>query len=123
MRFAKWVFWGAGVWGILVTLPLYFFEEQLGRDQPPPITHPEYYFGFVGVVLAWQVAFLIIGHDPARYRLMMVPAILEKATYSFAILALYVQQRVSPMILAFGIVDLVLGLLFVIAFLRTREHA
>jgi hypothetical protein len=30
------------------------------------------------VALAWQVAFLIIARDVQRYRLFMLPAILEK---------------------------------------------
>src|SRR5262245_705061 len=49
MRFAKWVFLLAGITGILVVIPLYFLEERFGRDQPPPVNHPEFYYGFVGV--------------------------------------------------------------------------
>ena len=80
MRFAKWTFIVAGIYGILVTLPLFFQEAAFGRDYPPPITHPEFFYGFAGVTLAWQFAFLVIGRDPARFRPMMLPAMLEKAT-------------------------------------------
>ena len=45
MKFAKIVFLVAGIYGLIVLLPLYFLEERTGRDFPPPITHPEYYYG------------------------------------------------------------------------------
>ena len=35
-------------------------EARVGRDYPPAITHPEYFYGFLGVAAAWQVAFLVI---------------------------------------------------------------
>lgn len=34
-------------------------ESRNGIDFPPPINHPEYYYGFIGVAIAWQVAFII----------------------------------------------------------------
>jgi len=58
MKFAKVVFLVAGIYGLIVLLPLYFMEAQTGRDYPPPITHPEYYYGFIGVAVAWQLVFL-----------------------------------------------------------------
>ena len=73
MRFAKWVFLLAGVSGILLVVPPYFLERQTSEDYPPPITHPEYYYGFFGVTLAWQFLFLVIASDPVRYRRAMLP--------------------------------------------------
>jgi hypothetical protein len=52
LRFARVVFLVAGIYGILVLLPQYFLEERIGIDSPPPITHPEHFYGFVGVALA-----------------------------------------------------------------------
>ena len=68
MRFAKWVFLLAGVSGILLAVPPYFLERQTGVDYPPPVTHPEYYYGFFGVTLAcfaamdatWLVLFVVV---------------------------------------------------------------
>jgi hypothetical protein len=40
MKFAKIVFWIAAIWGILVLTPLYFLYDTIGRQDPPPITHP-----------------------------------------------------------------------------------
>ena len=68
MNFAKLVFRVAGVWGIVLLAPLYFMFELIGTQDPPPITHPGFYYGFVGVALAWQVVFFIIARDPVRFR-------------------------------------------------------
>jgi len=81
MRFAKIVFWVAAIWGLLVITPLYFMMDIIGRKDPPTITHPGFYYGFVGVALAWQVAFAVIARDPARLRPMMIPSMVEKFTY------------------------------------------
>ncbi len=119
MKFAKIVFWCAGIWGVLALTPLYFLFDRLGRDYPPAITHPDFYYGFVGVALAWQVAFLVIGSDPSRFRLIMIPAILEKVSYSAALFILYSQGRLSASQLAFSGVDFLFAILFVIAFIKT----
>src|SRR5262245_49950778 len=116
MQFSRWLFRIAGIYGLVVLVPQYFMEDQLGRDYPPALTHPEYFYGFLGVAISWQVAFLLIAQDPARYRLLMIPAILEKATFGIAVLVLFIQGRTSDMLLAFGIIDLVWGLLFVVAY-------
>ncbi len=60
MRFAKVVFLIAGIWGVLVLTPLYFMFDLISRKDPPAITHPGFFYGFVGVGLAWQIAFLIM---------------------------------------------------------------
>jgi len=117
MVFARWVFGVAGVYGIAVLLPQYFLEERVGRDYPPPITHPEFFYGFVGVALAWQVAFLIIARDPARYRPLMLAAVLEKFSFGVTTVVLFAQERLAAP-LVFGVIDLVLGVLFVAAYLR-----
>ncbi|HJQ68996.1 MAG TPA: hypothetical protein VKA70_08490 [Blastocatellia bacterium] len=122
MRFAKVIFLIAGIYGLVVVLPQYFLEEKTGRDFPPPITHPEYYYGFVGVVVAWQVLFILLSRDPARYRVLMIPAVLEKATFAIAVIVLFLQERVSPVMLGFGIIDLILGALFAVAYAKTPDE-
>lgn len=121
MKFAKRVFLIAGIYGLIVVLPLYFMEEKTGRDFPPPITHPEYYYGFAGVTAAWQVLYLFLSTDPIRYRLMMVPPMLAKTSFVVAVTILYLQQRVSGTILGASMVDLLLVILFIVAYLKTPE--
>jgi hypothetical protein len=118
--FAKRVFLVAGIYGLAVLFPQYFMEVQNGRDFPPPINHPEYFYGFIGVALAWQMVFLLIARDVQRYRLFMLPAVLEKFTWGLATLALYAQGRLAFAVVGFGIVDLILGTLFLRAFYATR---
>jgi hypothetical protein len=65
MIFARRLFLLAGIYGILVLAPQYFLEAKLGQDYPPPITHPEQFYGFIGVALAWQAAFLLISRTRA----------------------------------------------------------
>lgn len=119
MKFPRRLFLLAGIYGLIMLLPQYFLEAKTGRDFPPPITHPEYYYGFIGVALACQVLFLIIAQDPVRYRLMMIPAVLEKASFGIASIILFLLGRVPSLMLGFGIVDMILGALFVVAYFKT----
>jgi hypothetical protein len=119
MKFAKIVFWIAGLWGLLVFIPLYFMFDLISRKDPPPITHPGFYYGFVGLGLAWQVAFLFIATDPVRYRPLMIPSMLEKFSFGAAVVVLVLQARMHPSDMVFACTDLLLGVLFVIAYLKT----
>jgi hypothetical protein len=122
MRFARWVFLLAGVCGVVIMAPMYFLETRLGQDNPPGITHPEIYYGFVGVALAWQLMFLVIAFDPVRYRLAMLPAIVEKVSFVIAILILCVLGRVTGSVIGFAVLDAIWMVLFAVAFVR-GSHA
>lgn len=121
MRFAKWTFRLAGIYGLLALVPLYFCEKKLGLDFPPAITHAEQFYGFLGVSVAWQFAFLLMSRDPARYRPMMLVAVLEKAGYGIATVVLFGLNRIPSLVLGTGLADLLLGTLFVAAFVRTSS--
>ena len=123
MKFAKVIFLVAGIYGLLALLPLYFMETRTGRDYPPSITHPEYYYGFIGVAVAWQLAFLVISRDPVRYRLLMPPAVVEKASFGIAVALLYAQERVSAFMFGAAMSDSLLGVLFLVAFVLTAKRA
>ena len=120
---ARRIFTVAGIYGVLVLFPQYFMEGRVGLDFPPPITHPEHYYGFVGVALAWQVLFLIMARDPVRFRLAMLPATLEKLAFGGAAVVLYLQGRLAPLIFGAGVLDLIFAALFVVAFRATAESA
>ena len=123
MKFAKVVFRIAGIWGFLIITPLYFILDLIGKKDPPPITHPAFYYGFAGIALVWQFAFLIIASDPVRFRPLMIAAIAEKLAYSIPLLILISQKRTSPNDLVFAGIDLMLCFLFVLAYLRTPQAA
>ena len=120
MKFAKVVFRVAGIYGLLVLVPQFFLEGKIGRDAPPPITHPEFFYGFICVAVAWQVLFLVLSTDPVRYRPMMIPAMLEKIGFPIAVVVLYLQDRLAPTIFAPAAADLVLLVLFALSYRKTR---
>lgn len=118
MKFAKVVFWIAGIWGLLVIAPLYFLFDVIPRHDPPVITHPGFYYGFVGTALAWQIAFCFMATDPVRYRPLIIPSIFEKFSYAVAIVVLVSQGRTNRGDLVFAATDFLLGVLFVSVYLR-----
>ncbi len=121
MRFAKVVYLVAGVYGILIIAPMYFMEDRIGREMAPAINHPEYFYGFLGVTLAWQLVFLVLAKDPLRYRPMMLPAIVEKVIYGIALIFLHLQHRLPVKVLQVGSVDWLFAALFVAAYIATRR--
>lgn len=120
MRFAKWVFLAAGVYGFVVLTPLYFLEGTVAARQGP-VNHPEYYYGFIGCALAFQLLFLIISRDPVRLRPAMLAAIVEKASFPAAVWPLFLQHRAPAPVVAMSSIDLVWGVLFVASYFRTAK--
>jgi len=116
MRFSRVVFVAAGIWGVLVVFPLYFLEATINQQQPPPITHPEFYYGFIGITVVWQILFFVISRDPVRYRTITLVAILEKLSYGLAVPLLFAAGRVPVVAFVTGLPDLVWATLFAIAY-------
>lgn len=111
----------SGIYGILIIFPQFFMENKTGIDYPPAITHPEFYYGFVGVAFAWQIFFIIISRDPVRYRPVMIPGILEKAAFGISSIILFLQGRLPSLVLFFASIDLILMCLFIFSYLKTPE--
>jgi hypothetical protein len=120
MRFARIVFIAAGVWGIAVLTPLYFLLDMTGRHYVPPTDYPHFFYGFLSVAMAWQIAFLVIGSNPVRFRPLMIAAIVEKFGYVVTAAVLYSHARISAMDASSAGPDLVLGSLFIAAFATTQ---
>lgn len=120
MKFAKYVYYIAGFYGIVALAPMYFMETKIGQDAPPAITHSEFFYGFVGVALVFQLVFIVMAGNPAKYRALMPLTILEKLSFAVPTAILYFQNRLATQLFAAGMIDLFLGLLFVAAFLKTK---
>jgi len=119
--FARRVFTLAGVYGLIVLIPQYFLESRIGHGSPPPITHPEYFYGMIGVAVAWQIAFLVVARNPPRFRPLMPAAVLEKLSFGLAAVVLYTQGRTSVPVLAFASIDLLLAFFFLAAYFLTKS--
>lgn len=116
MKHSRRILIGGGLYGLAVLTPQYFMEAQIGKDSPPDITHPEYFYGFLGVAIAWQVAFLLMSLDPVKYRAMLIPAMLEKLGFGLSAIGLAISRPGTPrLIILGGIVDLIFVVLFAIA--------
>lgn len=122
MKFAKYVFYIAGIYGLIALVPQYFLESSNNESFPPAITHPEYFYGFVGVAVACQIVFLIIAKNPVQYRAMILPSIVEKFSFMIAVVVLYLQNRVAPVMLALSFIDMTLGILFVISYIALSKE-
>ena len=120
MRFARIVFVVAGIWGIVVLTPFYWLVDVTGRRYDPPTTYPHFFYGFFAVALAWQIAFLVIGLNPVRFRALMIPGILEKFGYVATLAVLCGQGRITSVDAQAAVPDGLLGLLFILAFAKTR---
>ena len=121
--FASRVFWVAALYGFLAIVPQFFLEDKTGRDFPPAITHAEFFYGFLGVAFAWQVAFVLIARDPIRFRPMMIPSALEKIAFGIAGVSLYMTGRGAWLLLAAAIIDLVFSSFFFVAYGKTPKKA
>jgi uncharacterized protein YciI len=103
---AKWVFGAAGVYGLITLIPMYLLEPVIAAENPPALTHPEFFYGFLAVAISFQLLFLAIARRPVALRTAMVPAIAEKIGYAATALALVLSGRVSdPATLGFASVD------------------
>jgi hypothetical protein len=120
MRFAKFTFIAAGIWGIVVLTPLYWLFDVTGRTYSPPTDYPHFFYGFLSVAMAWQIGFLMIGSNPARFRPLMIPSIVEKLGYVGTLAVLYANARISATDAQAAVPDLLLAILFIVAFARTQ---
>lgn len=118
VRFARYVFGAAGIYGLLCALGMYLNPAVLGTMQPVPLV---FFYGFAGVVLAWQIAFLIIASDPLRYRLLMLAALVEKITFVIAVAILQNQGPLPLELIVGAAIDGLLFVLFALSYFLTRR--
>lgn len=113
MKSVRIIFALAAAWGFLALVPGLFGEAG---------PQPEYYYGFIGLALVFQLIFIMIALDPARYRALIPIATLEKLSFFLPVAILYQQGRVAIGPVFFGaMVDGLLMLLFALAWLVSRK--
>lgn len=117
--FARRTFFWSGAYGLVTLVPQYFLRGTLDDLFPPALNHPEHFYGFVGVAIAWQLAFIAISRDPDRLRPLMPAAMAEKLMFALPALALVATSRASPALAVPAVLDLVLAALFFVSYRRT----
>lgn len=122
IRFARLTFLVAGIYGVLVIVPGFFGEQMAGKQFPPTVNHPEYYYGFFSVALAWQIAFLIMAGNPLKLRPLIPVATIEKLVYAIVIAVLFALGRIPPLMAAFGSIDFLFGIFFAAAYLKLGKE-
>jgi len=120
VKFAKIVFYAAGIWGIAILTPLYFSTSTLDRVPAPPVADPMFFYGFLAVTMAFQLVFLVIGSDPVRFRPLMFPSLVEKFGFIVSMVVLFSRGRVTQTEFVTTLPDLLLGILFIVALAKTR---
>ena len=121
--YARRVFFWAGIYGLVALLPMCFLEARIGQVFPPALNHPENYYGFLAVALAWQLAFLAISRDVVRFRPLMPVAVAAKFAFVATVLALVLQERIATAAAAPAVAGLLIGLLFLVAWRRPPTDA
>jgi hypothetical protein len=122
IKFAQRLFLCAGIYGMVVIVPMFFLEHLIGEYEPPAITHAEFYYGFVCVAFAWQIVYLMMSRDPLRLRPMLIPAIVGKAGFAISVLALFAQGRLLAQDIVLPSIDLVLAALFAWVYVALRSY-
>jgi hypothetical protein len=111
MRAARLIFGVAGIYGLVVLLPLFFAEPWL----VPAPSRPEDYYGFLGAAAAFQLVYLTIARDPVRFRPLMPVAVLAKLSFFVPVAILWGQGRTPVPVLAFATIDLLIAAAFAYA--------
>ena len=113
MKSIRIIFALAAAWGLFALLPGLFGEAG---------PRPEYYYGFIGIALVFQLIFLLLPIDPVPYRALIPLSILEKLSFFLPVTILYAQGRVDTGPVFFGaMVDGLFMLLFALAWLLSRR--
>ena len=122
MRLPRLIFAIAAIYGLIVLVPILFLEGRIGRDFPPALTHVEYFYGFLGGGIVMQLLYLLIASDPIRYRPVMLLGVASKWSFGLTCLLLFAQGRMAAGALPLPMIDLGLGALFLLAWLRTPRE-
>ena len=115
VRFASRVYRWAAIYGIVVLALAYF--------QPVPDPWHLTHLGFVGTALVFQGVFLVIARDPLRFAPLMPVTLFEKLCFGVPAIAFWARGQADELTATFGAIDLLLGALFLVAWVRLRASS
>lgn len=122
MKLAKWTFRTAGIFGLIVMVPMLFIEKLIVEIMPPAVKHPEFFYGFVLLNICWQILYLIVSKDPIRLRPIMIPSFFAKASGPVALLWLHFQDRISSQWVTTIYMDALFAILFLVSYWVTGRE-
>ena len=121
MKFARWVFLAAGIFGLVLLIPL-VYSILVSRQPILPGGSSVGLFFYVSVFqyVCWQILYLFLAKDPLRYRPIMIPAFLAIAVTPFYPIWLYVYG--FRLWIPITGINIAFALLFVLAFWLTGRE-
>ncbi|HSI19587.1 MAG TPA: hypothetical protein VK980_17595 [Sphingomonas sp.] len=101
----------AGIYGLVVLLPLYFGEHAMAA-MGQVLTKPEYYYGFIGAAASFQLVYLMIGRDPVRFRPLMPLTPIAKLSFTIPVAILFCSGRTDLFVMIMASIDALIGIAF-----------
>jgi hypothetical protein len=118
VKISRNIFRISAVYGILILAPQ-LFRESAFTIAGSQLNHPEFFYGFFLVSLAFQVVFLIISTDPIRYRPIMLACFIEKAGHATSCVWLFLNNRLAKDMLIASSPDVLMLCLFIYSYIIT----
>ena len=108
IRFARFGFALAGLYGLVATIGLYFGAALTPATQ--------WLYAFAGAAGATQLAYWLIASDPVRYRNVIPVGIVSKLSFAVPLTILFARGQIAGASFTFALIDYALALLFAVMF-------
>ena len=112
MRFARWSFALAGLYGLVATLAIYVRQPLSAGTLAA--------WWFAGAAATTQLAYLLIASDPRRYARLIPIGIASKLSFALPVFWL-AAKGVPAMPVPFAAIDVALAVLFAVHDRRLRD--
>jgi hypothetical protein len=96
-------------------------EGYIARTMPPPINHPEFFYGFFCLALASQGLYFLIANDVLRFRPVILVGAAAKLSFAASAFLLYGQGRTPAQFLIGPVIDVLIAALFLWVYFGTAE--
>ncbi len=118
-KHARWLFRGAAIYGAILLLPVYFLEARIAAPATR-LPAPEYFYGFIGAALSFQLVYWVIGGAPRKYYALMPLAVGAKLSFWIPTAILWSAGRTTTSTFALSCGDLLLAIAFLLAWRSVR---
>jgi hypothetical protein len=120
-KIARNIFRISGAYGILILAPQLFRESAFSASGAA-LDHPEFFYGFFLVSLAFQMIIIIISTDPLTYRPMMLAGFIEKGGHFSSCIFLFFRHRLATDMLIASSPDGLMLCLFIYCYIITSKQ-